>query len=133
MLILPGGMPWLSGQNTQAVEVARRFLDAGVPVAGICAATLALARGGLLDHRRHTSNSADFLAASQYQGGSLYENAPAVTDDKLITAPGTAAIDFARHIFLSLDLYTPPVLEAWYGLQKTGKPEYFSALMQAAA
>ena len=132
MLILPGGMPWISGQNTEAVEVARRFLDAGVPVAAICAATLALARAGLLDHRRHTSNAPDFLAASPYRGAALYEEAPAVTDGDLITAPGTAAIDFARHIFLRLNLYTPALLDAWYGLHKTGKPEYFSALMQAA-
>lgn len=133
MLILPGGMPWAWGKNTEAVEVARRFLAAGVPVAAICAATLALARGGLLDDRRHTSNAADYLATSRYRGLALYEDAPAVSDGDLITAPGTAAIDFARHIFERLDLYTPSVLDAWYGLHKTGKAEYFSALMQAAA
>ncbi|WP_417070497.1 type 1 glutamine amidotransferase family protein [Niveibacterium terrae] len=132
MLILPGGMPWAFGQNTEAVEVARRFLDAGIPVAAICAATLALARAGLLDHRRHTSNAPEYLAESQYRGASLYEDAPAVTDDKLITAPGTAAIDFARHIFQQLNLYSPAILDAWYGLHKTGKPEYFTALIQAA-
>ena len=131
LLILPGGMPWIAGRNTAAVDMARRFLDAGVPVAAICAATLALARGGLLDQRRHTSNSADFLAESQYCGGSLYEDAPAVTDDTLITAPGTAPIEFAQHIFRRLNLYPPAVLDAWYGLHKTGKPEYFAALMEA--
>ena len=132
LLILPGGMPWASGQNTQAIDAARRFLDAGVPVAGICAATLALARAGLLDQRRHTSNSADYLAASGYRGAALYEDAPAVTDGDLITAPGTAPIDFAYHIFQRLGLYPPAVLDAWYGLHKTGKPEYFAALMRAA-
>ena len=132
MLILPGGMPWASGQNTQAIDVARRYLDAGVPVAAICAATLALARAGLLDERRHTSNSADYLAASGYRGAALYADAPAVTDGDVITAPGTAPIDFARHIFARLGLYPPAVLDAWYGLHKTGKPEYFAALMRAA-
>ena len=132
LLILPGGMPWASGHNTQAIDAAHRFLDAGVPVAGICAATLALARSGLLDQRRHTSNSADYLAASGYRGAALYEDVPAVTDGDLITAPGTAPIDFARHIFARLGLYSPEVLDAWYGLHKTGKPEYFAALMRAA-
>jgi putative intracellular protease/amidase len=131
MLILPGGMPWAFGQNTEAIQVAQGFLDAGVPVAAICAATLALARSGLLDEQRHTSNSSDYLAASHYRGGSLYEDSPAVTDGNLITAPGTAAIDFALHIFRRLNIYTPPILDAWYGLHKTGKPEYFAALMQA--
>lgn len=132
LLILPGGMAWASGQNTEAVDVARSFLNADVPVAAICGATLGLARGGLLDHLRHTSNTRDYLAATEYQGGSFYEDSPAVTDGKLITAPGTAPIDFAYHIFRCLNLYRPPVLDAWYGLYKTGKPEYFDALMQAA-
>ena len=132
MLVLPGGMPWAARSNGEAIDVARRFLAAGVPVAAICAATLALARAGLLDARRHTSNSRDYLAASGYRGGALYDEAPAVTDGDLITAPGNAAIDFARHIFQRLGLYTPAVLDAWYGLHKTGRPEYFATLMQAA-
>jgi len=131
MLILPGGMTWATNQNAEAIETARRFLHAGVPVAAICAATLALARGGLLDRLRHTSNTRDYLATSGYGGTLLYEDAPAVTDGNLITAPGTAPIEFAYHIFRRLDLYRPAVLEAWFGLYKTGKPEYFDAIMQA--
>ena len=132
MLILPGGVTWDSGQNMETVDVAAAFLNAGVPVAAICGATAGLARGGLLDHRRHTSNAPEYLAATQYQGALLYEDSPAVTDDNLITASGIAPVDFALHIFRCLDLYRPPVLDAWYGLFKTGKPEYFAALMQAA-
>ena len=132
MLILPGGLAWASGQNMEAVDVARTFLNAGVPVAAICGATAGLARGGLLDHHRHTSNTLEYLAATQYGGASLYEDSPAVTDNDLITAPGIAPVDFAQHIFRRLNLYRPPVLDAWYGLYKTGKPEYFGALMQAA-
>jgi putative intracellular protease/amidase len=132
MLILPGGSTWDSGQNMEAVDVASAFLNAGVPVAAICGATAGLARGGLLDHQRHTSNSLEYLAATQYRGVSLYEDSPAVTDGNLITASGVAPVDFAQHIFRRLNLYRPPVLDAWYGLFKTGKSEYFGALMQAA-
>ena len=56
------------GGNIEAVEVARVFLKAGVPVAAICGATAGLARGGLLDGCRHTSNSKEYLAATQYRG-----------------------------------------------------------------
>lgn len=131
MLILPGGLTWDTGGNGKAVQTAGVFLDAGVPVAAICGATAALARAGLLDNRRHTSNSRDYLAATGYRGTELYEDAPAVTDGDLITAPGTAPIDFARHIFHRLALYTPQVLDAWYRLFKTGDPAYFTALMRA--
>ena len=87
--------------------------------------------GGLLDNRRHTSNAREYLAATNYNGAELYEDAPAVTDNHLITASAMAPVDFAYHIFGALDMYAPPVLEAWYGLFKTGRPEYYGALMNA--
>lgn len=34
------------------------------------------------------------------------------------------------HIFRCLNVYRPAVLDAWYGLFKTGKPEYFGVLIQ---
>jgi putative intracellular protease/amidase len=131
MLLMPGGTAWDEGKNTEAVEVARTFLNSGVPVAAICGATAGLARGGLLDTRRHTSNAREYLTATQYLGAELYEDAAAVTDNNLITAPAMAPVDFAYHIFKRLDIYKTPVLEAWYGLFKTGLPEYFGALMKA--
>lgn len=133
MLILPGGDVWEAGGNPEAIETALSFLDAGVPVAAICAATAALARDGLLDKRRHTSNAREYLEATGYRGQSFYEEAPAVTDDDIITASGTAPVDFAQHIFSRLDLYPPDVLDAWYGLFKTGHREYFDALMRAVS
>lgn len=132
MLILPGGLAWDEGKHGEAVELARVFLEADVPVAAICGATAGLARGGLLDERGHTSNAREYLAATEYRGAARYEEAPAVTDQNLITASGVAPLDFALHIFHLLDLYRPAVLKAWYHLFKTGKPEYFTALLQAA-
>lgn len=133
LLLLPGGTAWDEGKNTEAVAMASAFLDAGVPVAGICGATAGLARGGLLDHRRHTSNAREYLADTRYKGLSLYEDSPAVTGDNVITASGIAPIDFAYHIFRRLAVYRPSVLEAWYRLFSTGRPEYFGELMQAVS
>ena len=133
MFILPGGIAWDEGKNMETVEVADAFLRLGIPVAAICGATAGLARGGLLDRRQHTSNALEYLSATQYSGTDYYEDAPAVTDDNLITASGIAPIDFAYHIFRRLDLYSLQVLDAWYGLYKTGRPEYFDALMKAAS
>ena len=130
MLIVPGGASWDNGDGREAVEVARSFLAAGVPVAAICAATAALARARLLDAVRHTSNSRDYLLATNYGGAALYEDAPAVTDGNVITAPGTGALEFALHIFRKLDVFAPDVTDAWYNLFKTGRPEYFEALMR---
>ena len=65
MLILPGGERWESCGNAEAIEFARVFFVEGIPVAAICAATLALARAGMLDDFHHTSNSREYLACER--------------------------------------------------------------------
>ena len=135
MLILCGGQSWDRGEHAEAVEKAREFLDAGVPVAAICGATGALARGGLLDGRRHTSDALDYLRhiAPGYGGEAQYADEPAVRDGDLITAGGVSPVDFARKVFERLEIYDPPVLEAWYALYKHGDPAGFYALEASRA
>jgi len=132
MLILPGGRFWDDGKNREAAMLARKFLAAGVPVAAICGATAGLARVGMLDLMKHTSNSLEYLKMTHYAGAALYQNEPAVTDGKLITASATAPLEFAREIFRQLDLYRSETLDAWYGLFHTKNPAFYEALEQAA-
>jgi putative intracellular protease/amidase len=133
MLILPGGDSWDEGKNTEAVDLAKQFLAAEVPVAAICGATLGLAKGGVFTSRQHTSNAPEYLAATGYRGKSHYRKKPVVTDGPLITASSTASLEFARAIFEKLDLYPAEVLAAWYGLFSTGKQEYFQQLVAAGS
>lgn len=130
MLILPGGDAWDGDGVPQAVQKAREFLAACVPVAAICGATSGLARAGLLDDVDHTSNAPEYLQMTGYAGGARYRAEPAVADGNLITAPGTAPLEFAREIFRTLDLYEPRVLDAWYALFKTGDPAAFYAMVE---
>jgi putative intracellular protease/amidase len=132
MLILPGGTTWEDGRHGEVLAAARQFLEAGVPVAAICAATAALAQAGILDSRRHTSNAREYLLVTGYAGARLYADRPAVSDGDVITAAGTAPVDFAYEIFRRLDLYQPEALEAWYGLFKTADPTYYAGLAEAA-
>ena len=132
MLILPGGDGWLQLQNDMILETAAAFLAAEIPVAAICGATVALGRVGLLNHQRHTSNDLEFLrmaGGDAYTGSALYEEQPAVLDSNLITAAGTAPLEFACRIFERLDVFSPATLEAWYLLHKEKRPEYYAALV----
>lgn len=70
LLVLPADT-WFAG-HVRALEIARALLTRHTPVAGICGATYGLARAGLLDERRHTSNALDFLTSSGYAGASRY-------------------------------------------------------------
>ncbi|GCE45932.1 putative intracellular protease/amidase [Thermosporothrix hazakensis] len=131
MLILPGGEGWETGMYGDALEMAQRFLAAGVPVAAICGATAGLASVGLLNERKHTSNAPEFVKIGAYRGEALYQAERAVADGKLITAGGVSPLEFAREIFQMLELFSEDALEAWYMLYKTGESRYFIALQQA--
>jgi putative intracellular protease/amidase len=131
MLILPGAETWLTGGNGQFATKARQFVEAGVPVAAICGATVGLATEGLLDDRRHTSNAAVVLASTGYRGADRYVDEPAVTDGDVITASSTAPVEFAGEVFARLDLYRPEVLASWYKLFGLGDPAGYFELMSA--
>jgi putative intracellular protease/amidase len=128
MLILPGGEQWERGGNSEAITKTREFIAACVPVAAICAATLALARAGLLDNRFHTSNAREYLVSNRYRGGRFYREVPAISDQGVITASGVAPIEFAREIFQTLGLYGPCMLDAWFALFKYGDAAQFFEL-----
>ncbi|WP_017592208.1 DJ-1/PfpI family protein [Nocardiopsis potens] len=135
LLILPGSSSWDEDPELNApfTRTARAFLDAGVPVAGICGATAGLAREGLLDDREHTGAAAEHLAATGYRGGDHYREADAVTDGDLITAGPTEPVAFAREVFARLDVFEPEVLDAWYRLFRHSDASAFEVLAKASA
>jgi putative intracellular protease/amidase len=137
LLILSGGDAWVPLHDLRAgpdtdddgpdllsafARLARSFVDTGVPVAAIGGATAGLARVGLLDDRDHTCDTVAFLERSGYRGADRFrEDVLAVTDGDVITASGTAPVEFAREVFARLDVFAPDVLDMWYRLY--GKQE----------
>lgn len=133
LLVLPGADTWAEGHD-EALELAAELLQRGVPVAAICGATLGLARAGLLDERRHTSNAPEFLqAAGEYRGAALYQEERTVSDQDVITAPATAPLEFAKAVFERLGVFPQSVIDAWYGLYTTGERKYYDALVGGEA
>ena len=131
MLILPGSDLWADTSTDPALAKAHDFVDSGVPIAAICGATFGLARVGLLDDRRHTSNDPNWLASSGYRGMDNYVHEPAVEDGGVITATVTASLEFAKLILGRLEVFSINTLEAWYNLYKTGNPEHYLEFMEA--
>jgi putative intracellular protease/amidase len=131
LLIFPGADIWMEQRTDPALEKALAFVKAGVPVAAICGGTVGLARAGLLDTRRHTSNAPEFLAGTGYAGADYYVNQPVVEDDGVITAPATASLELAKHLLQKLHVFAPAALEAWYALYRTGNPKHYFEFVEA--
>lgn len=102
VLLLIGSDAWITYEARGLADILGSALAEGVTVGAICAATVPLARAGLLAGRAHTSNSADFLRehAPDYAGCELYvDRTTAIADRNLVTASGLAALAFAREVF----------------------------------
>jgi putative intracellular protease/amidase len=116
VFMLPGGDRWENASVEPQLEQLLRRLDAQrVPIAAICAATVAIARLGLLRGRRHTSNGLEYLRSNVpgYDESANYENTPAVRDRGLITASGLADVEFARELFEELDVLSADERVLW--------------------
>jgi putative intracellular protease/amidase len=123
LILLPGGDLWEGPYPRTELETLLHDLQSTrVPIAAICGGTLALARAGLLDDRRHTSNELAYLErmVPEYAGASRYVDALAVRDDGLITASGVGATEFAREIFEELEVFSAADRPIWYHLFKYG-------------
>ena len=133
LLLLPGANLWHQPEHARVLNLARQCLDAGVVVAAICGATVALANAGILDQYKHTSNDLNYLLEScpNYKGSENYMQQPVVTDNNLVTATALASLEFAKHILAKLDVFSEATLHAWYQLHQTKQPEYFMQLMQS--
>lgn len=122
MLILPGGTAWEVSENSEIKALVMGQFMSGRSIAAICAATTYLAQLGLLDRVNHTSNDLKYLKriAPKYQGEGNYMSSLAVSDDNVITANGIAPIEFAKEIFLKINLYDVDHTEKWFQLFKNG-------------
>jgi len=122
LLLLPGGPQWRNPDPPEIGGLIEAVRYREVPLATICGATLALARSGVLDEVRHTSNSPAYLkeAVPAYEGGDRYVDALAVADGGVITASGAGYVEFTREILGLLGIYAEDELKVWYDLFKNG-------------
>jgi transcriptional regulator GlxA family with amidase domain len=118
LLLLPGGSAWDESKNKEILPLITDLVNDEVPVAAICGATSFLAQHQFLDNRRHTSNHLEMYLrkmAPTYHGDQYYLKEHCVTDGNLITANGTATVQFASAIFDKLMVMDNEDLKFWFG------------------
>ncbi|ERL63809.1 type 1 glutamine amidotransferase family protein [Schleiferilactobacillus shenzhenensis] len=98
LLVLIGGDSW-SADNAPLTQLVAARLNRGQPVAAICGAVDYLARNGFLNHYQHTGN-AQYLWRddTDYQNQAGFVQQQAVRDRNLVTANGTAPLDFTEAV-----------------------------------
>ena len=122
-LILIGGM---SRRNETAQEVkslVKTALDHGKVLGGICDASAFLGTIGVLNHVSHTSNDLNDLkqwAGDIYTGTEKYIAQPAVRDNNIVTANGTASLEFAKEVLIALKIASESKILEWYNFYKLG-------------
>lgn len=122
-LILIGGMSWRNDIALQIKPLVEQCLSNQKILGGICDATAFLGAIGALNYAAHTSNTLDDLkawAGALYTNEKNYKCRQAVRDHNLITANGTAALEFAREILLALKVAPENTIQQWYHFHKLG-------------
>ncbi|MBU5360666.1 DJ-1/PfpI family protein [Enterococcus raffinosus] len=109
LLVLVGGNSW-DIQNQELHRIIEKQLAHHLPVAGICGAVDYLAFYGFLEGYKHTGNSPILWQDFQnYQTPENFVERQAVSDRNLVTANGTAALDFTEFV---LQLIGDSLIEA---------------------
>lgn len=124
MLLLCGGHIWKES-NYMLPEV-KKIVDLcnenKVLISAICDATTFLAYNGYLNKVEHTGNSVEYIISNcpNYTGNNYYLEKQCATSDYLITANGTATLEFAKEIMKYFKVKPEEEIEQWYQFNKKG-------------
>ena len=127
-LVLIGGFGWATPVADRIVPIVRQAVENGKVVGAICNAASFMAKHGFLNDVKHTGNGIDQLklwGGENYINLAGYVHAQAIRDRNIVTANGSATLEFAKELLLVLENDTPERIEMYYQFNKQG----FCALM----
>lgn len=122
-LVLIGGMGWTTPAADAVGPIVSRAVAEGRIVGAICNGASFMAKCGLLNNVRHTGNGLGQLkmwGGKHYTNAAGYINRQAVSDGGIVTANGSATLEFAREMLLLLQADTPEAIEMFYHFNKDG-------------
>lgn len=122
-LVLIGGFGWSTPVADEVVPIVRDAVERGKVVGAICNAASFMARCGLLNNIRHTGNGLEQLklwGGEHYINPEGYVHAQAVCDKNIVTANGSATLEFAKELLMLLENDTPERIEMYYQFNRQG-------------
>lgn len=127
-LVLIGGFGWATPVADRVASIVSRAIEGGKVVGAICNAASFMAKHGFLNSVGHTGNGLEQLqlwGGENYTNSEGYVNAQAVADGKIVTANGSATLEFARELLMLLENDTPERIEMYYQFNKLGFCDLF--------
>ena len=122
-LVLIGGFGWTTPVADKVVPIVCDAIGKGKIVGAICNGASFMAKHGFLNTVRHTGNGPEQLrlwGGDNYSNAAGYIHAQAVSDNNIVTANGSAALEFAKEMLLILENDTPERIEMYYQFNKQG-------------
>lgn len=122
-LVLIGGFGWTTPIADQVALIVRKAIEKGKIVGAICNGVSFMAKCGFLNHVKHTGNGLEQLISwggDNYTNSDGYVHAQAVSDKNIVTANGSASLEFAKELLLLLENDTPERVEMYYQFYKQG-------------
>ncbi|MDE6347447.1 MAG: DJ-1/PfpI family protein [Bacteroides sp.] len=122
-LVLIGGFGWSTPVAEKVVPIVRQAIEGGKIVGAICNAASFMAKHGFLNTVKHTGNGLEQLklwGGDNYTHPDGYVHAQAVSDQRIVTANGSATMEFAKELLLLLENDTPERIEMYYQFNKQG-------------
>lgn len=122
-VVLIGGYGWSTPVAERVVSIVRHAVESGRIVGAICNGASFLAKHGFLNSVRHTGNGLEQLrlwGGDNYVNADGYIHAQAVSDRKIVTANGSATLEFARELLQLLENDTLERIEMYYQFNKQG-------------
>lgn len=122
-LVLVGGFGWTTPVAEKVVPIVRKAIEEGKIVGAICNAASFMAKHGFLNAVKHTGNGLEQLklwGEDKYMNSNGYIHAQAVRDRNIVTANGSATLEFAKELLLQLENDTPERIEMYYQFNKQG-------------
>ena len=122
-LVLIGGFGWSTPVAERVVPIVKKAVEKGKIVGAICNAASFMAKHGFLNAVKHTGNGLEQLklwGGENYTNPDGYIHSQAVSDGRIVTANGSATLEFAKELLLLLENDTPTRVEMYYQFNKQG-------------
>ena len=120
-LILIGGMSWHDENAMKLKPLIDECIKSGKVLGAICDACRFLGSIGALNGAKHTANDLNELKQhTVYTNERGFIPRQAVSDNNVITANGTAALEFAQEVLRALSVASEEQIKGWYDFHKLG-------------